>query len=230
MKTIITERVNDKLEFKLQQYERVAQGFSKFFSQDELFRVLDNVVDQKALLKVSQTKASKKEFKQAMSIIESLYQRLRQLSIMQVETSRVLVPGKTSSSMKAAEAINSKLARRDYLLKQSLITANWVQDFKKNWNQEMVANMNESGVSPLYNQDEFTTPGHQGRVNKQAVSIPFALNQARQSKGASSLANSSREQMESNNFYETKHIDGYDESIGQANYGVNSMPTEIQEF
>ncbi len=67
---------------------------------------------------------------------------------MQVETSRVLVPGKTSSSMKAAESINLKLQRRDYLLKQSLITANWVQDFKKNWNNEMVANMHEPGVSP----------------------------------------------------------------------------------
>ncbi len=78
----------------------------------------------------------------------------------------------------------------------------------------MVANMHDSGVSPLQNQDEFTTPGQQGRVNKQAVSIPFALNQARQSKGASSLANSSREQIENNNFYETKHIEGFDESIG----------------
>ena len=74
--------ITEKLEFMLQKYDRVAQGFQKFFNQEELFRVLDNMVDHKALLKVSQTKASKKEFNSAMSIVSSLYERLRQLSIM----------------------------------------------------------------------------------------------------------------------------------------------------
>ena len=78
---------------------------------------MDNMVDHKALLKVSQTKASKKEFNSAMAIVSSLYERLRQLSIMQVEMARVLVPGKPSSSLKAGETINTKIKRRDYLLK-----------------------------------------------------------------------------------------------------------------
>jgi hypothetical protein len=67
------------------------------------------MVDKKALLRISQQKASKKEFKTAMGIIESLYQRLRQLSIMQVEITRVLIPGKSSSSNKAGETINTKI-------------------------------------------------------------------------------------------------------------------------
>ena len=87
----------------------MAQGFKKFFNQEELFRVLDNMVDHKALLKVSQTKASKKEFKSAMTIIGSLYERTRQLAILQVEIARVRVPGKPSSSLKAGETINTKI-------------------------------------------------------------------------------------------------------------------------
>jgi len=73
MNSFIHQVCTEKLDFMLQKYDKVATGFAKFFNQDELFRVVDNMVDRKALLKISQEKASKKEFKSAMSIIESLY-------------------------------------------------------------------------------------------------------------------------------------------------------------
>ena len=44
-----------------------------------------------------------------MTIIGSLYERTRQLAILQVEIARVLVPGKPSSSLKAGETINTKI-------------------------------------------------------------------------------------------------------------------------
>ena len=59
--------------FKLQSYDAVAKGFSKFFNQDELFRCLDNMVNQNQLLKLSESKANRKELNSAMKIIESLY-------------------------------------------------------------------------------------------------------------------------------------------------------------
>ena len=46
-----------------------------------------------------------------MTVIENLYQRLRHLSILQVELARVLVPGNASSSMKAGETINTKIQK-----------------------------------------------------------------------------------------------------------------------
>ena len=62
--------ITEKLEFMLQKYDRVAQGFQKFFNQEELFRVLDNMVDHKALLKVSQTKASKKDGQGSLTYLD----------------------------------------------------------------------------------------------------------------------------------------------------------------
>ena len=58
------------------------------------------------------------------------------MSILQVEMSRVMVPGKCSSSMAGGENINSKLQRREYLLKTSQLTQKWIQDFKKVWSSE----------------------------------------------------------------------------------------------
>ena len=49
---------------------------------------------------------------------------------------RVLVPGKSSSSVQGGENINTKLQRREYLLKTSQLTQKWIQDFKKIWASE----------------------------------------------------------------------------------------------
>ena len=52
-----------------------------------------------------------------------------------MELARVLVPGNASSSMQAGETINTKIQKRDYLLKQSKLAAQWIIDFKKDWNE-----------------------------------------------------------------------------------------------
>ena len=64
------------------------------------------------------------------------------MATMQVELSRVLVPGKSSSSVSAVESINCKLQKREYLLQTCLITAKWIRDFKQIWNTEQLKMFN----------------------------------------------------------------------------------------
>ena len=62
-------------------------------------RVVQSKVDYDTLHKLTQGKASKKEFEAQMEISQSLYQKLRQLSIVVLEMARTMVPGKSSSSL-----------------------------------------------------------------------------------------------------------------------------------
>ena len=95
---------------------------------------------------------------------------------------RVLVPGKPSSSLKAGETINTKIKRRDYLLKQSQLTAEWVQDFRQVWNQEqmnIISTQMSDGYSPtVVNETNMSVPmtAEVTRRSQQHVQIPYALN------------------------------------------------------
>ena len=42
---IVLTKVQHKLEFMLQKYDAVAQGFKKFFNSEEMFRVLGEAVN-----------------------------------------------------------------------------------------------------------------------------------------------------------------------------------------
>ena len=101
---------------KLEKYETVAKNFQKFFNEDELMRIVKNKVDYDTMEKMTHSKASRKEFESSLEITTNLYQRLRHLSILVVELARVLVPGKSSSSLQATETINTKINRRNFLL------------------------------------------------------------------------------------------------------------------
>ena len=69
-----------------------------------------------------------------------------------------------------------------------------------------------------------------GKSRKQTLSVPYALNQARQLKGTSSLAVSQREHTDTM-MYDTQPNEGFDETIGlPGHHGVNSMPQEIRDF
>ena len=37
--------IDEKLKRKLNEYDRVAQGFSKFFNQDQLWNIIDSKID-----------------------------------------------------------------------------------------------------------------------------------------------------------------------------------------
>jgi hypothetical protein len=66
-------------------------------------------VDIESLSKILGLKASKKELDSTVIIVENIFSRLRNLSLLQVEFAKVLLPSKSSSSMKAQESINMKI-------------------------------------------------------------------------------------------------------------------------
>jgi hypothetical protein len=61
-------------------------------------------------------------------LVENLNTRMKQLSILQSEMARSLVPVMASSSLKGGENINTKMIRRDYIAKQAKITTDWILD------------------------------------------------------------------------------------------------------
>jgi hypothetical protein len=66
-------------------YEKVTNQFSKFFNQKELDRIIDDKVDNRTMLRMAQTKASRSELSNAMEIMNKLYQRVKTISILLVE-------------------------------------------------------------------------------------------------------------------------------------------------
>ena len=70
---IIAKSVSFFLNQKMQAYDKVTVAFSKFFNGDELSRVIENKVDNHTLVKVAESKASRKELDAAMSIVENVY-------------------------------------------------------------------------------------------------------------------------------------------------------------
>ena len=72
-------------------------------------RIVKNKVDYETLEKMTHNKASRKEFDASVEITTNLFNRLRHLSMLVVELARVMVPGKSSSSLKATETINTKI-------------------------------------------------------------------------------------------------------------------------
>lgn len=88
----VDEMVNESIDAKMKDYSRVMHAFKKFFNQDELEKILDTKVDQTKMLKVVQTKASKTELDLTIDLMKQLFDRMRTMSIMQVELSRTLLP------------------------------------------------------------------------------------------------------------------------------------------
>ena len=65
-----------------------------------------------------------------LGLIESIHDRLKHISIIQVEIARSIIPQKSANNFQSVESKNSKLTRRDYLLKQAQLTASWIEDFQ----------------------------------------------------------------------------------------------------
>ena len=76
----------------------------------------------------------------------------------------MLVPGNASSSMQAGETINTKIQKRDYLLKQSKLAAQWIIDFKKIWNEEQLG-LTKKPTQPVRNDMEATKYISQSNYN-----------------------------------------------------------------
>ena len=77
--------------------------------------VLDRKADLELINRLQDSKATKSEVKYQNALLEALNTRIKHLSILLAELASSQVPGKTSSSVKNEETLNSKLQRRDFL-------------------------------------------------------------------------------------------------------------------
>jgi len=82
----------------MEKYDKIATSFQKFFNHEELSKVIDSKLDKRDLEKKLTDLTPLADHTSALILIDSLYKRLRQISLMQVEITRSLVPSKTSSS------------------------------------------------------------------------------------------------------------------------------------
>lgn len=87
----------------MKQYDKVCRDFGKLFNQEELKLVLSKKAETKQLEDLMAEVATSKDMKNCIKIIDQLYKRLRQLSIVMVETTRQFLPQKTSTSIQNEE-------------------------------------------------------------------------------------------------------------------------------
>lgn len=139
----------------LKGFEKVRADFSQFFSQGNLKEMIDrklNITDYQ-LMQIHNVKAN--DFDRLLDSVNNMYHKLKQVSVLQAEMARAILPMKASSSMKAGETTNTKLMRRDYVAKQAKITADWIMDthldtfisideFKKVVGQDQLPNMTKN--------------------------------------------------------------------------------------
>lgn len=123
----VSESLNDRMKL----YESITVQFSKFFSQDDLSFRLAQKVDNTTFEKLNELKASRDELNQAMAIIETLFDRLRHIALMQVEITRSMVPQKssTSSSFEQTMTIQERQKKTEYLNKSAALMYNWITEF-----------------------------------------------------------------------------------------------------
>lgn len=133
LKRTFTAQMNQTIEElatnKLEKYDRIANEFNKFFNQDELMKIINSKVDREDVERLTNKKAGKLEFNTSLDLIENLYSRIKHMSVMILEVTKVLLPGNASSSIKAGENINTKIYRRNQLMRQAEASCKWVSDF-----------------------------------------------------------------------------------------------------
>lgn len=114
------EEVNDAVRRGLNKYmisyERVLSMFQKFFDHEELQKLFDKKADVTSVQSVKDIKANKIDVEGCLNLIESVHERMKHISILQVEMARSLIPQKTSSTYNADEALNHKISRRNFYL------------------------------------------------------------------------------------------------------------------
>ncbi len=79
-------------------YEKVLNQFSKFFDQEELHKILERKADVDFVQNLGDVKANKIDLEGCLNLIESVHERLKHLSILQVEVTRAMIPIKTANN------------------------------------------------------------------------------------------------------------------------------------
>jgi hypothetical protein len=125
----VDDYVEAALHAKMKHYDSIATQFSKFFHEDELANRFAAKVDVERFKEMENVKASRDELNQTLRIIDSLFERLRNLSLLQVEVSRSLAPLSSSGTFDAQQTAQERQTKNEYLLKQSQLMYNWILEF-----------------------------------------------------------------------------------------------------
>lgn len=67
---VIAASIQNQMEAKYKEYQRVADGFSQFFGQDELGSILDRKADLELIRRIQDQKANKQEMAEFTSMVE----------------------------------------------------------------------------------------------------------------------------------------------------------------
>lgn len=86
----------DLMKTKFKEYDKVANEFKKFFSQDELSIQIERKADKTQLSKVEKAKANKEQIVETVALVESLNERVKHMAILQNEVATSLEPIRNS--------------------------------------------------------------------------------------------------------------------------------------
>jgi len=89
-------------------YEKVSHQFQRFFHAEELEKVINSKADFKRVEKLLSDKATHLDVQNCLRVVQDLFERIHQMSVLQVETSRSLLPSKSSSSASNIETTQAK--------------------------------------------------------------------------------------------------------------------------
>ena len=77
---------------KTDKYEKVYKAFSTYFTSESLTKLVDSKIDIHQLRTYMKSQATKQDLDLHLQMLKDQARRLEQLSLMQVETARSLLP------------------------------------------------------------------------------------------------------------------------------------------
>ena len=108
---------------KTDKYEKVYKASSTYFTSESLTKLVDSKIDIHQLRTYMKSQATKQDLDLHLQMLKDQARRLEQLSLMQVETARSLLPEQLSLSLSKTtqETRQSKITRRNQLLNNANI-------------------------------------------------------------------------------------------------------------
>ena len=101
---------------KLEKYEKVANGFAKFFDTDELITILDRKVDNITLNTIKEGLVDKSEMALIEQRMETLLNQLKTLIVFSNEIVQILLPEKLSKRFETEKELNESITKRQNLI------------------------------------------------------------------------------------------------------------------
>lgn len=95
-------------------------------------------------------KASNEDLNNALHRVDQLFERLLQLSTLNIETVKTMLPGKTASSMRAEETTQARIQRVKKLLSTAELADKWIRNFKNGHHSN--PNMTKDAASIIENE------------------------------------------------------------------------------